>query len=63
MIYYYVKNKDNYLKDGWSELPEHYSEINADVQQFQFNKHFAPGKENWMSIFDGCVNKTTCHKC
>ena len=42
MIYYYVKNKDNYLKDGWSELPEHYSEINADVQQFQFNKHFAP---------------------
>lgn len=42
MIYYYVKNKDNYLKDGWSELPEHYSEINADVQQFQFNKHFVP---------------------
>ena len=42
MIYYYVKNKDNYLKDGWSELPKLYSEINSDVQHFQFNKHFKP---------------------
>ena len=24
---------------------------------YDFNKHFASGKENWMSIFDGCVNK------
>jgi len=42
MIYYYVKNKENYLKDGWSELPENYSEINSDVQNFQFNKYFTP---------------------
>jgi hypothetical protein len=42
MIYYYVKNRDNYLKDGWSQLPKLYSEINSDVQHFQFNKHFKP---------------------
>ena len=40
MIYYYVKNKDNYLKDNWNVLPEEYPELKLDKTEFQLKEYF-----------------------
>ena len=56
MIYYYVKNKDNYLKDNWSVLPEEYPELHLDKTEFQFKEYFKPiykvPKGNFVILFE-----------
>ena len=56
MIYYYVKNKDNYLKDNWSVLPEEYPELHMDKTEFQFKEYFKPTykvpKGNFVILFE-----------
>jgi hypothetical protein len=56
MIYYYVKNKDNYLKDNWNVLPEDYPELKLDKTEFQLQEYFKPvykiPKGNFVILFE-----------
>ena len=56
MIYYYVKNKDNYLKDNWNVSPEDYPELKLDKTEFQLQEYFKPvykiPKGNFVILFE-----------
>ena len=51
MIYYYVKNKENYLKDGWILYPKEYPEMHEKVREFELKKYFQPTQDLSLSNF------------
>ena len=45
MIYYYVKNRNNFLTTGWEKNPKMYFELNLKKIGFELKTYFKPTTE------------------
>lgn len=56
MIYYYVKDKRNFLTTGWEKIPKMYFELNLKKIRFELKKYFKPTteipKENFVILLE-----------